>query len=60
MADYIVQESDGVSRFTLEDGSGSILLELQAAADTLFAQSVMCRSRKRPTLKRKVEHAETR
>lgn len=25
--DYLVQESDGTSRFTLEDGSGFILLE---------------------------------
>lgn len=32
MADYIVQEVDGVSRFTLEDGSGFILLEAGPAA----------------------------
>ena len=31
MADYLVQE-DGVSRLTLEDGSGFILLEEQGAA----------------------------
>lgn len=27
MSCYIVQESDGVSRFTLEDGTGFLLLE---------------------------------
>jgi hypothetical protein len=27
VADYLVQEADGTSRFTLEDGSGFILLE---------------------------------
>ena len=27
MSCYLVQESDGVSRFTLEDGSGFLLLE---------------------------------
>lgn len=27
MSCYIVQESDGTSRFTLEDGTGSLLLE---------------------------------
>ena len=27
MSCYLVQEIDGVSRFTLEDGSGSLLLE---------------------------------
>lgn len=27
MSCYIVQETDGVSRFTLEDGSGFLLLE---------------------------------
>ncbi len=32
MADYLVQEADGVSRFTLEEGGGSLLLELQGAA----------------------------
>lgn len=29
MADYVVQESDGISKFLLEDGSGALLLELQ-------------------------------
>jgi hypothetical protein len=32
MADYVVQESDGTSKFTLEDASGAILIELQSAA----------------------------
>lgn len=27
MSCYLVQETDGTSRFTLEDGSGSLLLE---------------------------------
>ena len=27
-ANFLVQEVDGTSRFTLEDGSGSILLEV--------------------------------
>ncbi len=30
MADYLVQEVDGTSRFTLEDGTGFILLEAGA------------------------------
>lgn len=30
-ADYLVQEVDGVSRITLEDASGSILLETSGA-----------------------------
>ena len=33
MADYLVREEDGVSRFTLEEGGGSILLE--TSADTV-------------------------
>ena len=36
MADYVVQESDGTSKFTLEDASGAILLEVQPAAGALF------------------------
>ena len=31
MSDYLVQEADGTSRFTLEDGSGFILLEAGVA-----------------------------
>jgi hypothetical protein len=33
MDEYLVQESDGTSKFTLEDGSGSLLLEVAAASD---------------------------
>jgi hypothetical protein len=32
VSSYLVQEEDGVSRFTLEDGSGFILLEAQGPA----------------------------
>jgi len=32
MAEYVVQENDGTSKFTLEDGTGAILLEAQGAA----------------------------
>ena len=40
MADYLVQEEDGVSRFELEDGTGFILLEEQGGGGVVLSSMV--------------------
>ena len=47
MSSYLVEETDGISRFTLEDGSGFILLEQTAVTVTPTGGFVV--SVRRPT-----------
>lgn len=41
MASYLVQETDGTSKFLLEDSSGSILLETSVAGGGSFTNLLL-------------------